>query len=345
MIEALRIWFLAHKRDLLWRRNPTPYQVWVSEVMLQQTQVAVVEGYYQRWMTQFPTIEALAAAPLEQVIKAWEGLGYYARVRHLYSGAQQVVAQWGGQLPQTREELATIKGVGPYTVGAILSFAFHQKAAAVDGNVLRVLTRYFAIDAPIDTTATKEHLWQIAEDLLPDVRPWEIVEGFIELGATVCQKAPKCGSCPLAARCAGRTRDPESYPRKAKRLLTIPLYRAVALIHHGGHYLVKQEPVGKIMAGLYQFPYCETEEQGIDATQQVAWIAEVLQLSVTCIRELEQASHSFTRYRCTLRPRLFEAVERSAVSGHTWVSDATLPQLAFSSGHRRILQRDLEALR
>ena len=194
--EIVQHWFLQSQRSFPWREDRSPYSVWISEVMLQQTQARVVIDYYQRWMKKFPDIEHLARAPLEEVIKQWEGLGYYVRARNLHKAAQYLVEHHQGIFPSSRELLEKIPGIGPYTVGAILSFAFHQKAAAVDGNVIRVLTRLFAMQEEVQTQSSKKWLWKCAENLLPEKEPWILVEGLIELGATVCTLKPKCSQCP-----------------------------------------------------------------------------------------------------------------------------------------------------
>jgi A/G-specific adenine glycosylase len=178
-VEKLRSWFLSQRRDLPWRENTTPYAVWVSEIMLQQTQVAVVIPYFQRWMDKFPTICSLAAASIEEVIKEWEGLGYYARARNLHAGAQYVVKNHAGELPETEAELRKIKGLGDYTIGAIRSFAFNHKAATVDGNVLRVLARYYGISDDISKMKSVKKFQGLAQSLLPEIEPWIISESLM----------------------------------------------------------------------------------------------------------------------------------------------------------------------
>lgn len=183
--SALHQWFREMNRPFPWRENPNPYRVWISEVMLQQTRASVVIPYFERWMELFPGPHVLARAPLEEVIKAWEGLGYYGRARHLHEGARQIVHQFNGLLPSKREQLEKIKGLGPYMVNAILSFAFHQRAAAVDGNVSRVLARHFMIEDDIARHATKKRIQAFADEVLDIKKPWITAEALIELGATL----------------------------------------------------------------------------------------------------------------------------------------------------------------
>lgn len=329
--EALKSWFQKEKRPLPWRECPTPYAVWISEIMLQQTQVSVVKDYFLRWMERFPTIESLASASQDEVIKMWEGLGYYSRARHLHQGAQFLVDHYGGQLPSTHEELSEIKGLGPYTIGAILSFAFHKKAAAVDGNVIRVLTRYFAIMDDIQQSSTKKNIWQIAEKILPDSDPWVIAEALIELGATICKREPSCGKCPLQKDCAARLKGlQQELPKKGKKVEITSLFRNVFVIVYEGKVLLQRGREGKVMAGLYEFPYADRMEKGFP-----------FPFSAKKIAVLNEVEHHFTRYKVTLYPALWKALERIELPDYDWISWQKIKQYPFSSGHRRIL-KDLE---
>jgi A/G-specific adenine glycosylase len=323
-MEKIKEWFLEHQRDLPWRDSRTPYRVWISEVMLQQTQVAVVIPYFHQWMQKFPTLRTLAEAPLEEVIKAWEGLGYYSRARNLHTAAQMVMRDFQGDLPNTAEGLDKLPGFGPYTIGAVLSFAFQQKAAAVDGNVVRVLSRFFASDK--DCTQRK-HYEALTLSLLTDIEPWVSMEGLIELGAKVCQRRPKCPECPLMEECQayrqGKTAD---FPLKKKRPATIYLERQVAIIHWQDEILVRQEKERKVMAGLYEFPYALLNEK------------LELNLSLKKLKELPLVKHGFTRYDVTLYPCLYEASEKQMLEGFEWKKWHELALLPFSSGHRRILK-------
>lgn len=326
--ESLRQWFRLNKRDLPWRNTQDPYAVLISEVMLQQTQVSVVIDYYLRWMERFPTITALAEASEEAVIKQWEGLGYYSRARNLHSAARYLVMHHNGQLPITREELTKVKGIGPYTMGALMSFAFHQKAAAVDGNTIRVLSRYFAIEEQVDRPFGNQLIWKIAEALLPEQAPWEIVEGLIELGATVCKKEPSCISCPLKRTCRafelGMTKE---LPRKGKKTAISKLVRHVFIILYQQHLLLKIPSKQKLMAGLYEFPYVESPQSEFPFS-----------LTVEKTQELDPVSHHFTRYQATLLPSVWKASEQLAFPGYEWIAMDEMTLYPLSAGHRRILQ-------
>lgn len=334
----LKNWFLAKKRDLPWRQLITPYRVWISEVMLQQTQVAVVIPYFLRWMEKFPSVQALAEASLDEVIKAWEGLGYYSRARYLHAGAQYIVTHFQGEFPQDEENLKKIKGLGPYTIGAILSFAFHQKKAAVDGNVLRVLSRYFQIEEDISKSSTLKKLRYLAEQILPTEESWIINEGLIELGATICQKKARCEKCPVQTSCQSyKNGMVDLLPIKAKGASTTYLYRTVPVIVSRDAYLIRRGQKGKIMSDLHEFPFFETT---VEASKELTseFIQTQFGLTVDKIQALPPVSHSFTRYQVQLYPTLFSALDKKPIEGLEWISLSDLKKLAFSSGHRRIFQ-------
>lgn len=287
-------------------------------------------------METFPTVHALAAAPLEHVLKLWEGLGYYSRARHLHAGAQYIVERHGGVLPSDPSQLAAIKGLGPYTQGAIRAFAFRQKVAAVDGNVIRLLSRYYGIEEPIDQLKTRRQIMALAEKLLPDEEPWLVSEGLIELGATVCKKVPDCSRCPIQKGClAYRHRLADQLPRRKERPKTTVLRRLVAVIKCEGKILLQKGKKGEIMADLYEFPY--TEKKG----EVKALFEEVLGLELTYLSPLPGQQHTFTRYRVYLFPHLLRAKKMNCC--YQWYKKEALPELPFSSGHRRILNHLLDS--
>jgi A/G-specific adenine glycosylase len=337
--KSLIRWFEAEKRDFPWRENSSPYAVWVSEIMLQQTQAAVVIPYFERWMERFPTIKSLAEASLDAVIKEWEGLGYYSRARNLHQGAQYVLQHHEGILPRTREELEKIKGLGEYTIGAILSFAFHQKAAAVDGNVLRVLSRYFLIEDDISKPKTVKAIRQLAQEQLPDNQPWVVAEALIELGATLCGRKPNCIQCPLRGSCAAFSKGmAAALPIKSKKVKVEELRRAVAVIIRGNEILLRRGTAGEIMQDLHEFPYWQHDDHSKDPQAVAHWIKKTFAIKARFHEVLPLESHGFTRYRVRLEPFLFHAEEGEAPEGYRWHPVDTLHTLAFSSGHRRIIE-------
>ncbi|CAM0117911.1 A/G-specific adenine glycosylase [Rhabdochlamydiaceae symbiont of Dictyostelium giganteum] len=328
-MKELEEWFLENQRKLPWRENKTPYRVWISEVMLQQTQVSVVIAYFLRWMEQFPTIESLANASEAHVIKAWEGLGYYSRARNLHKAAKIIVANYQGLIPQEEELLRALPGFGPYTVGAVRSFAFEQKSPAVDGNVVRVLSRYFA---SLEECSKKGHYEMLTASILPDERPWITMEGLIELGAVVCKKKPNCLECPLMEKCKayqeGRALE---FPKKQKKAPPTLLKRHVMVACYQDLVLVKQEKGKKVMSGLYEFPYAEKLEE--------------LPLQLPKAVDMPEVKHHFTRYQATLYPALYHAEKKHEITGYEWHAKETLEKLSFSSGHRRVLKLFLELIR
>lgn len=335
--KRLKEWFLNKKRHLPWRDGCSPYAVWVSEVMLQQTQVSVVIPYFERWMKRFPSINALAQAHLDEVIKLWEGLGYYSRARCLHEGAQYVVQHYRGELPSSEEELKQIKGLGTYTIAAILSFAFHKKAAAVDGNVIRVLSRLFQIEEDVAKTSTIQYLRKIAWQILPEGESWIQNEALIELGATICKKKPQCLECPLISECKSYRNDcAEQLPFKSLKVEREILYRAVPIIECDHKFLVQRGQKGKIMSDLHEFPFFETNKKGWSTKQLSQVLAKQWSLEVKYIKNLSPVKHSFTRFQVHLKPMLFKCLYALDVDGHMWLSYNELQNLAFSSGHRRI---------
>lgn len=336
--EALRAWFCDQKRDLPWRENATPYSVLVSEIMLQQTQVSVVIPYFLRWMERFPTFEALAMSSEAEVLKLWEGLGYYSRAKNLKKAAVYICREWKGEMPKDTASLSKIPGVGPYTAGAIQSFAFKLKAPAVDGNVMRVLSRYFASYEDIAKLKTQKSLRVLAEKILPDNRPWEIAEGWIELGAVVCKKVPLCEQCPLSLSCSAyKQKIVDILPVKTGQLKQIKLNRTVPVLMHNGDLLIREVPKGEIMAGLHEFPYFETDEEMLTSDDLQDKIEEHFLMKTVFVRKFASVNHGFTRYLASLKPVVLQCITRETPEGYFWASSKDLTGLAFSSGHRRIL--------
>ncbi len=301
--------------------------------MLQQTQVGVVIPYFERWMEKFPTVEALAAASELEVLKLWEGLGYYSRAKNLRLAALQIMEHFGGKLPSDPESLALIKGIGPYTQGAIRGFAFKQKAAAVDGNVMRVLSRFLAFEEVVCEPKSKMKLVAYAEKMLPDDEPWLISEGLIELGALVCTKKAQCSLCPLKKECLSfRHHLQDQLPKKKARTRTVFLERIVAVIRWEGRYLLKREDEGKVMGGLYEFPYVECG----DLEEGTGMLEKLLGLKLRYVEALPEQEHTFTHHRARLFPHVFE-VEGVCEGSPFWKSGEEMRDLPFSSGHRRVL--------
>jgi A/G-specific adenine glycosylase len=254
--KQLLAWYRLNKRPLPWRRRRTAYAIWVSETMLQQTQAATVIPYYHRFLRQFPTVRALAQAPLTEVLDCWSGLGYYNRAKNLHAGAQKVLKERGGKIPDTAEELRTLPGVGPYTAGAIASIAFDRPVPLVDGNVIRVLCRWLGVRKDPQQADVQRLLWETAGRLVDPSSPVDFNQALMELGATVCTpRAPACPRCPVRALCVARrrgweTRIPFSAPPAVRRTLR---YLSAVLEKNGG-VLLARRPLTGLLAGLWEFP-------------------------------------------------------------------------------------------
>ncbi len=302
IVASLLAWYRAHRRDLPWR-GASPYAVWVSEIMLQQTQVATVIPYYLRFMERFPTVETLAAAPVEEALKHWAGLGYYARARNLHRAAQRVVERHGGQVPATPEEIAALPGVGRYTAGAILSIAYNVPQPLVDGNVIRVLSRLFGLRGDPKSAANQATLWGWAEQLVPQEAPGDFNQGLMELGALVCVPAdPRCEGCPLLSVCvAGNSPDPTALPELAPGRAPISVTHSSALVRRGaGQILIVQRPLHGLWGGLWEFPRAvcrpgETPQEGAARA-----VAETVGLEVRIGARVERVKHAVTHHRITL---------------------------------------------
>lgn len=259
--RELLSWYLANRRDLPWRQNRDPYRVWVSEIMLQQTRVDTVIPFYERFMEKFPTAAALAEAPEAEVLKCWEGLGYYSRARNLQAGAREVVSLHGGVVPDDKEAVAALRGVGPYTTGAIMSIAFNRPEPAVDGNVMRVLSRYFCLEDDIAKPATRVGIEKLAASLIPEGAAGDFNQALMELGALVCTpKSPGCLACPVLQHCEGRMAGKEHIlPIKTKAKPPRPETRLAAIItgsgEHAGRILVRQRPESGLLAQMWELPH------------------------------------------------------------------------------------------
>ncbi len=264
--EHLLAWYQINKRDLPWRQNRNPYYIWVSEIMLQQTRVDTVIPYFHRFIEKFPTIEALATAKEEDVLKAWEGLGYYSRARNLQRASQEVHEKYQGLVPDKQELISALPGIGPYTSGAILSIAYNQAVPAVDGNVMRVLSRYFLIEEDIMKPSTRHQMEQLAQSLIIEGQAADFNQALMEFGAMICTpRAPYCLICPMMNRCSARQSGLEtSLPVKKKSKAPRHEHRIVAWIEgrgeHAGKILFRQRPQEGLLAKMWELPHVEWKE-------------------------------------------------------------------------------------
>ncbi len=313
--------------------------------MLQQTQIATVIPYYERWMARFPTVAALAEAPLAEVLKLWEGLGYYSRARHLHAAAQRVMQNYQGEMPRTAAGLQRLPGIGRYTAGAIASIAFGERAPVLDGNVIRVLTRVFDIGEDVTQTATRRQLWALAARLVPADRPGDYNQALMELGQMVCTATkPGCLLCPLRSLCRAAARGtqlerPVRPPRK-----NTPHYDVAAAIiwREDGRFLIAQRPLDGLLGGLWEFPggKCEPGESHAQALRRE--IQEELALEIAVGQPQISIKHAYTHFRITLHAyhALYQGgqPQHLGVIDHAWVTLAELEKYAFAATDRQIIE-------
>jgi len=319
--RALAEWFGRQGRDLPWRRNTSPYAVLVSEFMLQQTQVATVIPYFERWLARFPDFATLAAADEHDVLSLWQGLGYYSRARNLHRAAQKVVAEFVGELPNDDTAIASLPGVGRYTVGAIASFAFDRPAATVDGNIARVLARLLDLRLPIDAKEGQARLWAAAQSLLPGNPKGGggrlHTSALMELGALLClPRNPQCLICPVQSFCAAS--EPETLPIKKARPKTVELDEPCAWITRPGAILLEQQP-GPRWRGLWKLPR----------------LLEADSLSES--KPIYRAEYPFTNHRIKLRVYIAPA-PKTLPPGQSWIAHAQLEALPLTAPHRRAIE-------
>ncbi len=335
-------WFSLHKREMPWRGRTDPYAVWVSEIMLQQTQVATVRPYYERFMKRFPDVGSLARARLDAVLKAWEGLGYYTRARNLHTAAK-LVSSRGGGIPRTPEGLRELPGIGRYTAGAIASIAFGLDEPVLDGNVARVLCRVFLVKTPAKDPRTERRLWAIARELLPAGRAGEFNEALMDLGATVCTpRSPSCATCPIEALCTARAKGMEELLPVKVRRKPVPHYEiCVGIVRKRGRILIDRRPEEGLLGGLWEFPGGK-RERGESREECVRReVLEELGIRVRVGRKVAVVRHAYSHFRVTIH-----AYECAFVSGRPraircsawkWARPSELSRYAFPAANARII--------
>ena len=297
--DALLAWFKDYQRDMPWRRTDDPYRIWVSEVMLQQTQVKKVVGYYERFIERFPDVQHLAVAPLQDVLKVWEGLGYYARARNLHKAAQIIVEELDGKIPVDYATFRKLPGVGDYSAAAVQSIAFNVPYAAVDGNIKRVLARLFLMEAPINDAKSAKLFQQRADELLDRSAPGFFNQAMMELGATVCRpQSPTCLVCPVNMFCeAFHTARHDEFPYRRETKPVPEHHLAVGVIYRDNEVLLTQRQLDGLLGGLWEFPGGRLAEGEPAEAACVRHIADVVNLSVTNVRSLTRVRHAYTHFK------------------------------------------------
>ena len=323
------------RHHLPWQQSKDPYSVWVSEIMLQQTQVATVIDYYHRFMKKFPTIKALAHADEEEVMQLWSGLGYYRRARFLHEGAQMIIDEMDGRFPSEFDMMIKIPGIGRSTAGAIAAFSFNQKKAILDGNVKRVLSRYFLITEWTGLPKIEKKLWDYAVSLIPNKNIDTYTQALMDLGATICNKKPQCGLCPLKKTCLAFEKNKVHLvpvPRPKKKIPT-ECTHMVIIKHHDEILLVKR-PEGGIWGGLWSLPQFEDT-----STTPKAWVKKTFGLETSLLEKNLKASTTFTHFKLDITYSVLEAKLQRSKTPHTWLSLNNIEGAAIPAIIKKMLSK------
>ena len=343
--RPLLLWFRRWARDLPWRKTYDPYHVWISEVILQQTQMDRGVVYFHRWIDRFPTVQAVAAADLQEILKYWEGLGYYARARNLHKTAQVIVREFAGHVPSSYQQLLTLPGVGPYTAAAIASVAGNEDVAVVDANVMRVYARLFNIDMPVKERQTQKSIAAMARELLPLGQARLYNQALMDLGGLVClPKNSRCHICPLAHLCmAHRAGTVAKRPVVGPKKKIISVTKVAGIIRSGEQIFIQQRQADAVWGGLWEFPG-GVVQNGATEKEVVRWIMAETGFTVQVIMPVTTVVHQYTHYRITLhcflcrllggnhKPALLSAVD------YRWICPDELARYAFPAGPRKILE-------
>lgn len=346
---ALLDWFAVAQRPLPWRERYDPYAVWVAEMMLQQTQVETVKPYFARWMEHFPNVSALASAPQQEALKLWEGMGYYARARNLHSAAREVMARHGGEVPADPEALRALPGIGRYSTGAIGSIAFNLPLPVVDGNVTRVLSRWFALNTrpgEAESPAGKAAMWELAEALIPPGRARDFNQALMELGALICRaRQPLCGLCPVRDHCRGYAEGrPDAYPAAKIRKARAAVAALLVVAEHGGKVLLRRRPPRGLWGGLWEFPWIEARARDGHALERL--LASLDLRAIGGARPLGQVRHGLTHrefaWRCVAlkaKPSRGKRTNGNQAEGAElrWADAKTLTELPLGRPMHKVL--------
>lgn len=340
LATVLLIWYEGCKRDLPWRKDKDPYKIWVSEIMLQQTRVETVRSYFERWMARFPTLQSLAMAEEEEVIQYWQGLGYYSRARNLLRGVREVNASYGGKVPDTKEEVTGLAGIGDYTSGAILSIAYNKREPAIDGNVLRVFSRLYCVEGDISSPRVKGEIRKLVDKELPADQPGDFNQALMDLGATICiPKAPRCAMCPLQNYCCAKEKGVEQQlPFKKKKMPPVPVRLLAGVVQDGETFLLRKRPGKGLLAGMWEFPAVEIPN-GEDESEifQRGFLCdtgleiEVRKLLFECVHIFSHRRWNISFYHCINIPS-----NRPLGSDLCWVSKKDWEKLSFAGPHRKM---------
>ena len=344
--KRLLLWFEANKRDLPWRHGYSPYAVWISEVMLQQTQVKTVVPYYERWMERFPDVRSVAPAAEEELLKYWEGMGYYSRARNIHKTARILVDEFRGNFPRDHRAILKLPGIGRYTAGAIMSFAFNEEYPAVDANIERVLARLFNVETPVREKIARDFLWKTAEELIPKGKARKFNQALMELGAVVClPKNPACLHCPLKGLCKSfQAGIAEKRPVFARRKAAVAIEVAIGVLFRDGKIFIQKRPPWGLMPHLWEFPGGKLKNGETPREALVRELREELSVDVCRLERITTLKHAYTSFKvtlhafsCALCQEDREPVPSAAVDAR-WVLPAELDLYAFPAANRKLIK-------
>jgi A/G-specific adenine glycosylase len=342
--KSIVSWYGKNKRDLPWRNTTDPYRIWIAEVMLQQTQVDQVIPYYLRFLNRFPSLRSLAQSNPDHVLKIWEGLGYYRRARYLRDAARIIVKEFGGKIPNDYARLKMLPGFGEYTCGSVLSIAFNQPYPAVDGNVIRVISRLFRIETDAGLSRTKKEIALIVKDLIPHHQASEFNQSLMELGALICKpKNPLCPRCCWKRFCRAynELEDPSLLPRKAKRKKRPHFHVAVGIVRKDDRILIAKRPKHLILGNLWEFPGGRKNVHESLEKSCVRNIEKDTKIKTKILHPLFSFKHYFSHYGMTLHFFIARYVSGKTESGQPirWVKMDALEKFAFSTAHKKAIEK------
>lgn len=338
-------WYGKNKRDIPWRGSENPYYIWISEIMLQQTQVETVRPYFERFIKKFPTVSKLSDADQQTVLKLWEGLGYYSRARNLHKAAKLIESEYGGNLPESFEDLLKIPGFGPYTSAAVASIAFHKPVPVIDGNVFRVFSRMTEMTLEISKPQTRKHVFENLVKIIPQKKPGDFNQAIMELGAVVCKpKNPKCIECPVAEFCSAfQNGKMEWYPVKKKMPDRPHKQIAVGILEKNGKVLIAKRRDNQMLGGLWEFPGGKVENGESYEECLIREFSEEVDLSISILSKICEVDHAFTHFTITIHAYLCSCIDGKPkpLSGSElkWVFPEKLSDFPFPKANKIIIEK------
>jgi A/G-specific adenine glycosylase len=343
---SLLAWYDKNKRSMPWRDCDDPYRIWISEIMLQQTRVDQATPYFERFINRFPTVEDLAEASQQEVLKIWEGLGYYSRARHLHEASKLVVDKFEGSVPDSWDEITELKGVGPYTASAILSIAFDKQYAVVDGNVIRVLSRYYGVEKDVRKSEAKNLIQEYANELIPSNRPGDFNQAVMELGATVCTPSnPNCERCPLQVGCiAYKTASTNEIPYKSPAKKRPHHHIGVGIIlNENNEVLIALRPEDAMLGGLWEFPGGKKEKNESIQETVKRELKEELDIEISISKPFMKLDHAYSHFKITMHAFLCELRKGDPKPNTSqeirWIHIDELADYPFPKANRRLTKK------